>query len=533
MRVKTNESAEMSASLSVAKDGTRVTRSEGRVHSPNRQEPDCLRVEGAPLGGQHHRLTCVPVEDLVAPTPNAEFSFRPESRPRSTKRERPVLRLLADGETSSVKILLLGMNHRTASIEVRERFAMSDPAVALEKLAATDEIEEAILVSTCNRVELVVATHQPAAAKKRLYHFFEHDLAAGRLPLDMSMDDCTYLVEDGEAVSHVFRVASSIDSMVVGEPQILGQVKDAYRTASDMGVCGPHLARLFQRAFATAKRVKNETRIGQRPVSVPRVAVSLASKIFEGLGDKTALLIGAGGMIELALDSLQREGLTSVRIANRTPSHAQSLAARFGASAHGFDELDDLLVEADVVLSCIGGDRPLLDGDRVARALRSRDTRPIFFIDIGVPRNVDPEVDRLENVYLYDLDDLQDIAANNAEERRRERGRAEQIILEEQQVFEAWLASLRAVPTIRDLRCQAEQIRVDALERVANSKSLGGLQDEQREALDVLTRSIVNKLLHSPLTRLRAVSGHEEGGAMIESARVLFGLNDQDASAGT
>ena len=454
---------------------------------------------------------------------------RPALSQRPTDREQPLLRLLADGETSSVKILLLGMNHCTASIEVRERFAVSDPTAAVQKLAEYDEIEEAMLLSTCNRVELVVTTHQPVAAKHRLLHFLKHDLGSGALPPGVSLEDCTYEYQDGEAVAHVFRVASSIDSMVVGEPQILGQVKDSYRVASEAGVCGPLLARLFQRAFATAKRVKNETRIGERPVSVPRVAVRLASKIFEGLSDKTALLIGAGDMIELALESLQREGLGAVRIANRSRSNAAALARRFDASAHGFEELDDLLVEADVVLSCIGGDGPLLDYDRVALALRARDARPVFFIDIGVPRNIDPEVNRLDNAYLYDLDDLRDIAASNANERRREGDRAEQIIVEEQQSFDGWLTALQAVPTIRDLRSRAEEIRVGAIDRAGRRLGLDDMREEQREALDVLTRSIVNKLLHSPMACLRSESGREEGLLMVEAARALFGLDDREA----
>jgi glutamyl-tRNA reductase len=465
-----------------------------------------------PNAGQQPPLRCVPSKDHAV-------------------REQQALTLFAAGdETPATTILLLGMNHRTAPIEVRERFAVSDSAAALQKLAESDEIEEAMLLSTCNRVELVVTTHQPAAASRRLLHFLKCDLGSDSLPQGVPLEDCTYEYRDHEAVAHVFRVASSIDSMVVGEPQILGQVKDAYNAASEAGVCGPVLARLFQRAFATAKRVKNETRIGERPVSVARVAVRLASEIFEDLGDKTALLIGAGDMIELALESLQREGLAAVRIVNRTRSNAVALARRFGASAHGFEELDDLLAEADVVLSCIGGDGPLLDSARVAQALRARHTRPVFFIDIGVPRNIDPEVNRLDDAYLYDLDDLQGIAATNAEERQREGERAEQIILEEQRRFDGWLSALQAVPTIRDLRSRAEEIRVGAIERAAIRLGLDDMREGQREALDVLTRSIVNKLLHSPLARLRAESGPEEGLAMLEAARALFELDDRKAA---
>jgi len=498
---------------------------------------------------QQHHLTCVPIngngqtvftQDLSTQDPstqdhraaasNAAASSPVEFRHRQLDSEQVAVPLPADTQTASTKILLLGMNHRTAPIEVRERFAVSDPTALLQKLADSDEIEEAMLLSTCNRVELVVTTHRPAAARHRLLHFLRYDLGSDALPSSLSLEDYTYEYEDREAVAHVFRVASSIDSMVVGEPQILGQVKGAYKTASEAGVCGPVLARLFQRAFATAKRVRNETQIGERPVSVARVAVGLANNVFEELTDKTALLIGAGDMIELALESLQREGLAAVRIANRTHSNAAALARRFDASAHGLEDLDDLLAEADVVLSCIGGDGPLLGRDRVERALRARPARPVFFIDIGVPRNVDPAVNRLDNAFLYDLDDLQDIAASNAEERRREGNRAEQIVVEEQQHFDGWLSALQSVPTIRDLRSQAEEIRVGAIERAASRLGLDDLEEGQREALDVLTRSIVNKLLHSPLAQLRAESSPEEGLATLEAARALFGLDDREAA---
>ncbi|MAG31669.1 MAG: glutamyl-tRNA reductase [Deltaproteobacteria bacterium] len=428
-----------------------------------------------------------------------------------------------------MKILLLGMSHRTAPVEMRERFAVGDTTGPLQKLAKSDEIEEAVLISTCNRVEIVATTHRPEAARYRLLHFLEYELASEPLPVDLPLEECLYEYEDREAIAHLFRVASSIDSMVVGEPQILGQVKEAYGAASEAGACGPVLGRLFQRAFATAKRVKNETRIAERPVSVARVAVELAGRIFEELADKTALMIGAGEMIELALESLQREGLAAVRVANRTRSRAVALARRFDASAHGFGELDTLLAEADLVLCCVGGESPLLDSDRVARALRARRARPVFFIDIGVPRNVDPGVNRLDNAYLYDLDDLQEIAVHNAEERRREADKAERIIVEERQHFDGWLLALRAVPTIRDLRIRAEAIRVGAIEGAASRLGLDEMAEEQREGIDALTRSIVNKILHSPLARLREETGQEEGLVMLELARQLFGLDDPES----
>lgn len=426
-----------------------------------------------------------------------------------------------------MKILLIGMNHESAPVEVREHYAPDDTAATLAKLVSHDEIQEAVMISTCNRVELVVTTDRVEEARHRLSRFFASTLAGGAPnPSDRSLDEFTYEHSDRDAVSHVFRVAASLDSMVVGEPQILGQMKNAYREAVECHACGPVLSRLFQRAFATAKRVKNETRIAERPVSVARVAVDLARQIFEELDDKKALLIGAGEMIELALMALQREGLMDIRVANRTVSRAEDLAARFSASAHSFDELDDLLQQSDVVLTCIGGDRPLLSYERVSAALQRRRFRPVFFIDIGVPRNVDPRVDEIDSAYLYDMDDLHAVAMANRGERDREASRGEQIVMQEQQQFEGWMTALQAVPTIRHLRARAESIRSEELRRMAGRLHL---DDDQADAVEVLTRSIVNKILHPPLSRLRREADREAGIASMEAARSLFALDDPTA----
>lgn len=426
-----------------------------------------------------------------------------------------------------MKILLFGMSHRSAPVEVREQFAVQDHSAALRKLVDSDEIDEAVLVSTCNRVEVVVTTRRPDAARHALFRFFHTELGGDTpIPGGGELDDHVYEYRDLDAVSHVFRVASAIDSMVVGEPQILGQMKDAYRMALETGSCGPLLSRLFQRAFATAKRVKNETRIARRPVSVARVAVELTRQIFEDLGDKRALLIGAGEMIETALFALQREGLGDQRIANRTRGRAEQLAERFRATAHGLDELDELLVSSDIVLSCIGGDGPILTAEHVARSLRARRGRPIFLVDIGVPRNVDPGVNELDNAYLYDIDDLQDVAAANEQERRRESLAGERIVLEEQERFAGWLVALQAVPTIKHLRARAEHVRTSEIERAIGRL---GLDEGQREGVEALTRAIVNKLLHPALARLGAQTDREAGLAVLEEARALFGLDDPTA----
>ena len=426
-----------------------------------------------------------------------------------------------------MRLLLVGMNHRTAPVEVRERFAVDDPLPWLQKLVASPEIEEAVLLSTCNRVELVATTRQLDAGRHRMRSFFHRELGQGApLPAARSENAVLYEHVDSDAVRHLFRVAASIDSLVVGEPQILGQVKDAYRAAAEGGACGPLLNRLFTSAFGAAKRVRTETEIAARPVSMARVAVDLARQIFETLGDKHALLIGAGEMIEAALDALREAGLASVAVANRTPERAAELASRFGATAHGLDELSTQLAAADVVLTSIGADRPVLDAPLFEAALRARRRRAIFAIDLGVPRNVDPAVNQLDDVYLYDVDDLSGVAEINAEERRRETVRAEAIVQEEVERFDGWLGALRAVPTIRRLRARAEAVRRAEIEKAVAKL---GLDDAGRAGVEAVTRAIVNKILHAPVSRLRAQAEREEGLAYLEAAKVLFALDDPNA----
>ena len=417
------------------------------------------------------------------------------------------------------------MNHRTAPVEVRERFAVEDPRACLGKLRGRSAIAEAVLLTTCNRVEVVAASSEPAPAEAALRDFFERELA-GEAPLPGELDDYLYTYHDGDAVLHLFRVASSIDSMVVGEPQILGQVKQAFREAVEAGTCGPVLSRLFQAGFAVAKRVRSETAVAERPVSVARVAVDLGRQIFESLEGKVALLIGAGEMIEAALHALRGDGLAEVRVANRTPERAAELARRFGGSSHGLGDLPELLVEADVVLSCIGGQAPLLFREDLAAAVRRRGHRPLFVLDIGVPRNVDPRANELPGVYLYDLDDLSEVAESNTRERRREVLRAEALALEAREEFLAWMHALAAVPTIRRLRARAEAVRRREVERTLRRLDL---DDRGREAIDALTRSIVNKILHAPVSRLRALGEEASGLAHLEAARHLFALDDPHA----
>jgi glutamyl-tRNA reductase len=424
-----------------------------------------------------------------------------------------------------VRLLLVGLSHRTARVELRERFAVDDVAPVLAKLAGAEEIDEAFLLSTCNRTEALVVTRAVEAARHRLRSLFLRDLAGEGVDRG-EVEAALYEHTDSVAMQHLFRVAASLDSMVVGEPQILGQVKDAYRAAAAAGATGVILGRLLSQALATAKRVRSETRIAERPVSVARVAVDLARQIFESLEDKSALLVGAGDMGEVALEALRAAGLGAVAVANRTPERAAELARRFGAQAHGLDALPALLERADVVLTSAGGGEPLLTPALVEAAMHRRRQRPMFVIDIGVPRNVAPAVNELDAVYLYDLDDLDAVAASNAEQRRRETVLAEAIVLEEQQRFDGWLAALNAVPTIRHLRARGEAVRLGELERALRRLDL---TDAQRRGVEDLTRRIVNKLLHAPVSRLRAEAEREEGLAYLQAARVLFALDDSEA----
>jgi len=424
-----------------------------------------------------------------------------------------------------VRLLLVGLSHHTAQVDLRERFAVDDAEPLLDKLVAGDEVEEAFLLSTCNRTELLVVTRQLEAARHRLHSLFTGEMAAGRADA-AELEDVLYEHADSEAMRHLFRVAASLDSMVVGEPQILGQVKEAYRVAAACGATRVVLGRLLDRSLATAKRVRSETRIAERPVSVARVAVDLAGQIFESLEGKRGLLIGAGDMGAIALEALHAQGLQELDVANRTPQRGAELAERFGARAHGLDRLPELLRAADVVLLSVGGAAPLLTPELVAEAMRGRGHRPMFVIDIGVPRNADPAVNEMQGIYLYDLDDLDAVAASNVEQRRREMDLAEVIIHEEQQRFDGWMAALRAVPTIKHLRARAEAVRRAELLRAGRKLELN---DEQREGVEALTRAIVNKLLHAPVSRLRAGGEEEAGLAYLEAARVLFALDDSDA----
>jgi glutamyl-tRNA reductase len=412
---------------------------------------------------------------------------------------------------------LIGVNHNTAPLEVRERLAVSEAqlAEAVRLLVQQPGVEEGMVLSTCNRVEVLTSTRQGADLRAFLETYF-------RVSSD-SLDSHIYEFQERAAVRHVFRVASSLDSMVVGEPQILGQVKEAYAVARSLGAINSGLEALLSRAFAVAKRVRTETAIGSSSVSVASVAVDLAEKIFGSLKEKTVYLVGAGKMAELASRQLLSRGAGKILISNRTYERAADLADALGGRAVPFEQLYQAAELADIILTSTGSAQPLFRKEH-AEALRSRRRgRPVFFIDIAVPRNVAPEVNRLEGMFVYDIDDLQSIASKNTAEREKEAERAEKIIEVEVERFALRIKSLEVVPTILSLQEYCETIRQAEIDRIRGR--LGKISPEQEAAIDAMTRGIINKLLHTPITTLKSSATEPEAATIHEMIRRIFNLN--------
>ena len=419
-----------------------------------------------------------------------------------------------------MRLILIGMNHKTAPVEIRERLQLGcgDGDPALPELLAIPEVREAVVLSTCNRVEVIARVADGEAAVDQLKQFiFRHgNLAAAEL------ERCLYIHRDRDAVRHLFRVASSLDSLVMGEPQILGQVKEAYRRAVDHRATGVLLNRLVHHAIRTAKRVRTETGIAGNAVSVSYAAVELAKKIFGNLREKTILLIGAGEMSELAARHLLRQGVERIVIANRTYSRAEELAAAFHGTSVAFDRFPEVLPEVDIVIASTGAPGYVLTAEMVAAALRRRRNRLLFLIDIAVPRDIDPAAGEIENVYLYNIDHLQDVVDTNRETRRAEAEKAEVIISEEVAVFEAWFNALAVVPTIVALRGKMEGIVRREFERSAHW--LGGLPAEERSRIEGLTTSVINKILHDPISGLKEESVGKDELPYVAAVRRLFKL---------
>ena len=419
---------------------------------------------------------------------------------------------------------VVGVSHHSAPVEVRERLALEEDgaagAAARRLVEGVAGLEECALLSTCNRVEVVACADSEKADVERLVEAFgaDHGLSVPDLRSHL------YRHEDRAAVRHLFRVASSLDSMVVGEPQILGQVKAFYEKAVEAGTAGAVLHRVFHKSFSVAKRVRSETGIGGKNVSVSSVAVELAMQIFESLDDKTALVIGAGKMAELTARQFRDRGIGGLIFANRTFDRAVELARQFHGTPVPFEELVRYLTLADVVIGSTGSSEVLLTEGQVHEVLRARGYRPTFLIDLGVPRNFDPRINDLRNVYLYDIDDLDGVIGENREERQREALRAEEIVHTEVESFWQWFQNLEVVPTIVGLRDKARRISRHELERTLGSlKSLGA---DDRKSIEAMAEAIVNKLLHEPIARLKRADSPD--AEEVAAARRLFGLDDDE-----
>ena len=396
-------------------------------------------------------------------------------------------------------LFILGVNHRTAPVAVRERLAYAEDEIAhaLQRLKQATGISEAALLSTCNRVEVIGVASDADGAWDDVARF----LAADRTIERASFQDALYNFTGRDAVRHLFRVGASLDSMVVGEPQILGQLKLAYAQAAEAATVGLVLHRAFHKAFQVAKRVRKATLIGHGSVSVSSVAVSLAGQIFDTLGDKTAMLMGAGKMAELTARQLRALGIESLLITSRTFDRAVALARELGGTAVPFENYKPYLRIADILIGSLSVTKPMLTQHDVDGIIRERKYRPMFLIDLGVPRNFDERLNQIENVYLYDIDDLDAVAQKSMGQREREAEKAEEIVAEEIDSFLKWMAELEIVPTIKDIRGSIERLR--DLELTRHRAWLKTLEPAERERIEMLTRGLVNKLLHRVMAGLR------------------------------
>jgi len=419
---------------------------------------------------------------------------------------------------------LLGINHKTAPIELRERVAIPRERLAGAGLSLVEilGVSEAMILSTCNRVEILAAADsEDVDLAEFLHRHFAIDPAELRPHL--------YEYRDQEAVRHLFRVAASLDSMVVGEPQILGQVKDAYTVAREAGMVRTQLEPLLQSAFAAAKKVRSETEIGSTTVSIASIAVDLAQKIFGSLAGKKVFLVGAGKMSELAARHLIRSGVGTILVTNRTQARAAQMAERLvdalprqsGLQVVPWEQLHEAASAADIVITSTGASEPIFRKEAGQAFLHKRKNRPMFFIDIAVPRDVDPEMNRLEGIFLYDIDDLQSVAAAHLAERTREAEDAEAMIAAEVERYQQKLKTVDAAPAIVGLQQRAEELRQAEMRRV--QARLGGLTENQRAAVEALSRGLVNKFMHPPMQALKKAA-REGDLARIEAIRETYML---------
>ncbi len=421
-----------------------------------------------------------------------------------------------------MKLLITGVSHKTAPVEVRECLAFREETLpaALADLKSREGVTECVILSTCNRVEITLTTDDGADPQSIVDAF----LADHKSVSAESIGPHLYRHEGEAAIHHLFRVAASLDSMVVGEPQILGQLKNAYAVAKDCGALCGWLDGLVSRAFGVAKRVRSETGIGQMAVSVSFAAVELARKIFGSLSNRTIMIVGAGKMSELAAKHLRRSGASHVFVTNRTHERAVEMAQLFQGTPVEYTRFVSMLPEVDIVIASSGAPHYILRKEDMQRVIAARRNKPMFVIDIAVPRNIDPAVNEVDNVFLYDIDDLQEVVNANLRERMKEADHAETMVTEEVERMMARLKVAEVTPTIVGLQEQLEQIRSAEIEKVR--RKCGPFTPELEQAIEMLTRGIVNKIAHGPISELRTHAGRPEGAHVVAAIRKAFHIQD-------
>ena len=422
-------------------------------------------------------------------------------------------------------LIAFGINHKTAPVEIREKVAFAPEKMeqALHECINNGDVSEAAIVSTCNRTELYTNINESGAGQDEINSLLDWFCQYQKKKKE-DIEPYIYLYSNNDAVQHILRVASGLDSLVLGEPQILGQIKDAYSTANQAGTIGRQLNHLFQHTFSVAKQVRTDTAIGANPVSVAFAAVSLAKRIFANLSEHTVLLIGAGETTELVAQHLAQQGVKKMIVANRTVERAQTLANKFGADAIALSDMPERLIEADIIIVSTASQLPVLGKGAVERVLKQRKHRPMFMVDIAVPRDIEPEVGSLDDVYLYTVDDLHEVIEEGRQSREEAAIQAEEIIVYQVEHFMGWLRSLKGVDTIRAFREQAEQKRDEQL-ALAQKQLAAGKDPEQ--IIKDLARTLTSKLIHEPSAQLNqaAYSGRKE---LLDTARELFNLEPEE-----
>lgn len=420
----------------------------------------------------------------------------------------------------------LGLNHTTADIELRETLAFTENShkSALARLGCGNgsrpqPISEMVILSTCNRVELY------AIAPTESFEALEDFLADARGVPRTQFSDHVYRLSNQEAIAHLFQVAAGLDSLVLGEPQILGQVTQAFELARGQNTAGPVLSRLFQNALRAGKRARTETAISHNPASISSVAIRLVEKLVPNLPGARILVVGAGEMAELAVEALRKRGATRIQVVNRTLERAQRLANRWGGESSTFEKLTEAIQRADIVITSTGAPHTIISPEMIAESMQGRDQRPLAIIDIAVPRDVDPQVDGLPNVSVYDIDTLQEHLEHSLARREQEVPRVEAILAEVQAEFDEYLAMLDVFPLIAEMHQRAESIRQAELEKTL--RRLPGLSQSEREHLNILTQSLVKKILHAPTTRLRSSANGPDAVEYAAAARKLFDLESR------